>query len=68
MNNALACFGEKTTAAVAGFVLVAVGVVFLGLGFTVLPVFGFIVAVPAFIGSFPLLRVAFKEACEYYGK
>jgi len=66
--NALTCFGEKTTAAVAGFLLVVVGIVFLGLGFTVLPIFGFIVAIPAFLASFPLLRVAFKEACEYYGK
>ena len=37
MNNALTCFGEKTTAAVAGFVLVVIGIVFLGLGLTVLP-------------------------------
>lgn len=66
--NALACFGEKTTAAVAGFLLVVVGIVFLGLGLTVLPILGFIVAIPAFVASFPLLRVAFKEACEYYGK
>ena len=66
--NKLECFGDKTASAIGGFLLIVVGIVFLGLGFTVLPVFGFIVAVPAFLGSFPLLRTAFKEACEYYGK
>lgn len=67
MNNALACFGEKTTSSIVGFVLLAVGIVFLILGMTILPVIGFIVAIPAFAASYPLLRSAFKEACEYYG-
>lgn len=66
--GALSCFGEKTTSAIVGFTLIAVGIVFFGLGLTILPIFGFIVAVPAFIASYPLLRSAFKEACEYYGK
>ncbi|MEZ4577418.1 MAG: hypothetical protein R2861_04325 [Desulfobacterales bacterium] len=38
-----------------------VGIVFLGLGLTVLPVFGFIVAIPAFLASFPLLRSHLKK-------
>ena len=66
--SALACFGEKTTSAVVGFILISVGIVFFGLGLTVFPIFGFIIAVPAFVASYPLLRSAFKEACEYYGK
>ena len=66
--NALSCFGEKTTSAIVGFILVGIGIVFISLGLTILPIFGFIVAVPAFAASYPLLRSAFKEACEYYGK
>ena len=66
--NALECFGEKTASAIGGFVLIVVGIVFLGLGFTILPIIGFVIALPAFIASFPLLRTAFKEACVYYGK
>lgn len=61
------CFGEKTTIAILGFMLLVIGIVFLGLGITVLPIFGFVVAVPAFIGSYTMLHIAFKEACEYYG-
>ena len=63
----LGCFGEKTTSAIVGFILISVGIVFSVLGVTVLPIIGFIVAVPAFAASYPLLRSAFKEACEYYG-
>jgi len=66
--GALTCFGEKTTSAIVGVILVIVGIVFVGLGLTVLPIIGFIVALPAFAASYPLLRSAFKEACEYYGK
>jgi uncharacterized membrane protein YbaN (DUF454 family) len=66
--GALACFGEKTTSAIVGVILVIVGIVFVGLGLTVLPIIGFIIALPAFAASYPLLRSAFKEACEYYDK
>ena len=64
----LACFGEKTTSSIVGFLLFGVGIVFFVLGMTVLPIFGFIISLPAFAASYPLLRSAFKEACEYYGK
>ncbi len=66
--NSLACFGEKTTSSIVGFLLLGVGIVFFVLGMTVLPIFGFIISLPAFAASYPLLRSAFKEACEYYGK
>ncbi len=66
--NALSCFGEKTTSSIVGFMLFGVGILFFFAGLTVLPVFGFIVALPAFAASYPLLRSAFKEACEYYEK
>ena len=66
--GALACFGEKTTSSIVGFILFGVGIVFFFLGMTVLPIIGFIIALPAFAASYPLLRSAFKEACEYYGK
>jgi hypothetical protein len=65
--NALACFGGKTMSLIGGLVLLAIGVVFFVSGLTVLPVMGFVVAFPAFIAAYPLLRSAFKEACEYYG-
>ncbi len=65
--NAVACFGEKTTSSIVGFLLFGVGIVFFFLGLTVLPIFGFIIALPAFAASYPLLRSAFKEACEYSG-
>lgn len=66
--GALSCFGEKTTSSIVGFLLLGVGIIFCGLGVTILPILGFIVAVPAFAASYPLLRSAFKEACEYYDK
>jgi hypothetical protein len=37
------------------------------LGFTILPVIGFVLAVPALIACIPFLKSAFKRACEYYG-
>jgi len=66
--NALTCFGEKTTSFIVGILLIVIGIVFVVAGLTVLPVIGFIIAVPAFAGSYPLLRSAIKEACEYYEK
>jgi hypothetical protein len=66
--NALSCFGEKTTSSIVGFILFGVGILFVIAGMTVLPIFGFIIALPAFAASYPLLRSAFKEACEYYEK
>jgi uncharacterized membrane protein YbaN (DUF454 family) len=66
--NALSCFGEKTTSSIVGFILFGVGILFVFAGLTVLPIFGFIIALPAFAASYPLLRSAFKEACEYYEK
>ena len=66
--SALSCFGEKTTSSIVGFILFGVGILFFFAGLTVLPVIGFIVALPAFAASYPLLRSAFKEACEYYEK
>ncbi len=66
--GALSCFGEKTTSAIVGFILVGVGFLFVIAGLTVLPIFGFIIALPAFAASYPLLRSAFREACEYYEK
>lgn len=65
--KAFECFGEKLSALIIGIILLITGILFTVLGFTILPVIGFIVAVPVLIGSIPFLRSAFKRACEYYG-
>jgi hypothetical protein len=66
--NDLSCFGEKTTSSIVGFILFGIGVLFFFAGLTILPIFGFVIALPAFAASYPLLRSAFKEVCEYNGK
>ena len=65
--NALTCFGEKLSAFVIGMVLLGLGIVFIIIGLTVLPIIGLVVAVPLLIASVPFLKSAFVEACRYYG-
>lgn len=65
--KAFECFGEKLSAFIIGIILLIAGILFTILGFTVLPVIGFIIAVPAFIASIPFLKSAVQRACEYYG-
>jgi hypothetical protein len=65
--NALNCFGEKLSAFVIGMVLLSLGIVFIIIGLTVLPVIGLVVAVPLLIASAPFLKSAFVSACRYYG-
>ena len=65
--KALNCFGEKLSAFVIGMVLLGLGIVFIIIGLTVLPIIGLVVAVPLLIASVPFLKSAFVEACRYYG-
>ena len=65
--KAFECFGEKLSAFIIGIVLLVIGILFLITGFTVLPIIGFVIAVPAIIASIPFLKSAVKRACEYYG-
>jgi hypothetical protein len=67
MMGALDCFGDKVSAFFIGLLLLIIGVIFVIISFTVLPVFGLIIAIPALIASVPFLRTAFRAACEYYG-
>ena len=64
--NALNCFGEKISAFVIGMILLGLGLFFVVIGLTVLPVIGLVVAVPFLIASVPFLRNAFVAACRYY--
>ena len=63
----LNCFGEKLSAFVIGMILLCVGILFVIIGLTVLPVIGLVVAVPILIASVPFLKDAFVAACRYYG-
>jgi hypothetical protein len=65
--NALNCFGEKLSAFIIGMVLLSLGIMFIIIGLTVLPVIGLLVAVPLLIASVPSLKSAFVAACRYYG-
>jgi len=65
--GALDCFGDKVSAFFIGVLLLIIGIGFFIVSFTVLPVFGLIVAIPALIASVPFLRTAFRAACDYYG-
>ena len=65
--GALDCFGDKVSAFFIGALLLIIGVGFFIVSFTVLPIFGLIVAIPALIASVPFLRTAFRAACDYYG-
>ncbi|HMA85106.1 MAG TPA: hypothetical protein VKN73_05330 [Desulfosalsimonadaceae bacterium] len=65
--GALDCFGDKVSAFFIGVLLLIIGIAFVIVSFTVLPIFGLIVAIPAFIASVPFLRNAFRAACDYYG-
>jgi len=65
--NTLTCFGEKLSAFVIGMVLLSLGIAFIGIGLTVLPVIGLLVAAPLLIASVPFLKSAFVEACRCYG-
>jgi hypothetical protein len=65
--KALNCFGEKLSAFIIGMVLLCLGIFFIVIGLTVLPVIGLLVAVPLLIASVPFLKSAFVAACRYYG-
>jgi hypothetical protein len=65
--NALSCFGEKISAFIIGMVLLGLGIVFIIIGLTVLPVIGLLVAIPLVFASVPFLKSAFVAACRYYG-
>lgn len=65
--NPLKCFQEKTSAFIIGTILLLLGFLFVIVGFTVLPLFGVLVAIPLFLISIPFLKDAFKAACDYYG-
>ena len=65
--GALDCFGDKVSAFFIGVLLLIIGIGFFIVSFTVLPIFGLIVAIPALIASVPFLRTAFRAACDYYG-
>ena len=63
----LACFGEKLSSFIIGLVLFGIGIIFVVIGFTILPVIGFVIAAVAVVASVPFFKDAFVEACRYYG-
>ena len=63
----LDCFGDKVGAFFVGMILLVIGIIFVIVSFTVLPVLGLIVAIPALIIAAMYLKTAYKAACEYRG-
>jgi len=63
----LDCFGDKVGAFLVGMILLVIGIIFVIVSFTVLPVLGLIVAIPALIIAAMYLKTAYKAACEYRG-
>lgn len=65
--NTLSCLAEKITLLIVGFSVLGIGIAFFINSLTTLPFIGMIVALSAFAASYPLLRSAIKETCEYSG-
>lgn len=63
----LDCFGDKVGAFFVGMILLVIGIIFVIVSFTILPVLGLIVAIPALIIAAMYLKTAYKAACEYRG-
>jgi len=63
----LDCFGDKVGAFFVGMILLVIGIIFVIVSVTVLPVLGLIVAIPALIIAAMYLKTAYKAACEYRG-
>ena len=63
----LDCFGDKVGAFFIGMILLVIGIIFVILSVTVLPVLGMVVAIPALIIAALYLKTAYKAACEYRG-
>jgi hypothetical protein len=58
------CFSVKVSKLVVGTLFLFMGAAFLLLGFTVIPVFGFILAIPAFALAIYFIRVHLNRRCE----
>jgi len=62
--KSLSCYFERVSNLGAGLFLLLLGLAFVVIGITVLPVLGFIVAIPIFLGSFYFLRAHLSDECQ----
>jgi len=62
--KATLCFWERVAAEVLGIIFLGIGLLFLVISFTVLPVFGLIIAIPVLILAVAFLAAKRSKTCK----
>jgi multisubunit Na+/H+ antiporter MnhG subunit len=64
MKKTLYCFFERTEDVTVGVILLIIGIVFIILSFTFLPVIGLIIAIPVLVLAIIFLGAPRSETCK----